>query len=185
MAGLECYECGRWVGVCQCTLQEKENKMLIEKIKAAQVEARKVRNTVEATLLTTLLGEATMNAQHADPTDEEVAAVIGRFLKRNKEMQDIIQKSIAAQESHNHSYISADILSRLTVAQEEQKILESYLPKIPGLLSESELIQIVNTAIQAGTASTLGALMGYLKANYAGKYDGKVASAAVKTALAA
>jgi uncharacterized protein YqeY len=30
----------------------------------------------------------------------------------------------------------------------------------------------------------VGALMGFLKANHAGKYDGKIASAAVKTVLA-
>jgi uncharacterized protein YqeY len=157
---------------------------LIEKIKASQVEARKARNTLAATLLTTLLGEANMvakNAQRDAPTDEEVQAVVKKFLKGNAETQAIIHKAVAAQEEHHPAYISQEIMSKLTVAQEEQKILEGYLPQ---QLSESELIQIVNTAIQAGTASNVGALMGFLKANHAGKYDGKIASAAVKTALA-
>ncbi len=161
--------------------------MLIEQIKTAQVEARKARNTLASTLLTTLLGEANMvakNAQREAPTDEEVTAVIKKFLKGNSETQAVLHKAAASQEDQHPAYISADILSRLTVAQEEQKILESYLPKIPGLLSESELIQIVSAAISAGTPGNMGALMGFLKANHAGKYDGKIASAAVRAALA-
>jgi uncharacterized protein YqeY len=122
------------------------------------------------------------NAQRDAPTDEEVQAVVKKFLKGNAETQAIIQKAVASQEEHHPAYISQEIMSKLTVAQEEQKILEGYLPQ---QISESELIQIVNTAIQAGTASNVGALMGFLKTNYAGKYDGKIASAAVKTALAA
>lgn len=186
MPGLECYTCGRWFGVCQCPLEArvlKESEMLIEKIKADQVEARKARNTVAATLLTTLLGEANMvakNAQRDAPTDEETQAVLKKFLKGNAETQAVIQKSIDAQDSHNHAYISADILSKLNLAKDEQKILESYLPQ---QLSESELIQIVSGAIAGGTALNVGALMGFLKANHAGKYDGKIASAAVKTVL--
>lgn len=157
--------------------------MLIEKIKADQVEARKARNTVEATLLTTLLGEANMvakNAQRETPTDEEVQAVVKKFLKGIAETQTFIHKSVEAQEAHNHAYLSADILNRLSVVQAEQKILEVYLPQ---QLSESELIQIVSAAISEGTPGNMGALMGFLKANHAGKYDGKLASAAIKLAL--
>jgi uncharacterized protein YqeY len=157
---------------------------LIEKIKASQVEARKARNTLAATLLTTLLGEANMvakNAQRDAPTDEETQAVVKKFLKGNAETQAIIQKAICAQESHNHAYISADILGKLTLAQEEQKILESYLPQ---QLSESDLIQIVSDALTNGAQKNVGALMGVLKANHAGKYDGKLASTVIKAALA-
>lgn len=156
---------------------------IIEQVKADQVAARKARNTLAATLLTTLLGDANMvakNAQRDTPTDEEVTVVIGKFLKRNKEMQEIIHKSVAAQESHNHSYISEAILGKLTIALEEQKILESYLPQ---KLSESELIQIVSAAVAGGTALTVAALMGFLKANHAGKYDGKIAKTAVELVI--
>lgn len=157
--------------------------MLIDTIKNDQVAARKIRNTLAATLLTTLLGEANMvakNAQRDTPTDEEVTVVLKKFLKGNAETQAIIHKAVAAQEDHNHAYISSTIMDKLTAALEEQKILESYLPK---QLSEGELIQIVSAAILAGTAINVGALMGFLKANHAGKYDGKVASTAIKTVL--
>jgi uncharacterized protein YqeY len=159
------------------------NGFLINRIKTAQVEARKSRNTLAATLLTTLLGEANMvakNAQREAPTDEEVTAVIKKFLKGNSETQAVLHKAAASQEDQHPAYISADVLGKLAVAQEEQKILESYLPQ---QLSEGELIQIVSAAISAGTPGNMGALMGFLKANHAGKYDGKLASAAIKLAL--
>jgi uncharacterized protein YqeY len=157
--------------------------MLIDDIRKEQIEARKTRNTLAATLLTTLLGEANMvakNAQRDAPTDEETVAIIKKFLKGNAETQAIIHKAVESQESHHPAYISAEILSKLTVAKAEQKLLESYLPQ---QLSESELIQVVSAAIQSGTASNVGALMGFLKANHAGKYDGTIASAAVKAVL--
>jgi uncharacterized protein YqeY len=144
--------------------------MLIDQIKTAQVEARKSRNTLAATLLTTLLGEANMvakNAQRDTPTDEEVTVVVKKFLKGNLETQSFLA---------NGSNPEA-----LETVKAEQVILEVYLPK---QLSEEELVQIVSAAILAGTASNVGALMGFLKANHSGKYDGKIASAAVKTALA-
>lgn len=147
---------------------------LIESIKADQVEARKARNTLVATLLTTLLGEANMvakNAQRDTPTDEEVQAVVKKFLKGNLETQAVLNKARP----------STPTLERLGDAQKEQQILESYLPQ---QLSESELVKIVSSAILAGTASNVGALMGFLKANHAGKYDGKLASAAIKSVLA-
>jgi uncharacterized protein YqeY len=151
-------------------VKRRKKEMLIDQIKQAQVEARKSRNTLAATLLTTLLGEANMvakNAQRDTPTDEEVTVVVKKFLKGNLETQSFLA---------NGSNPEA-----LETVKAEQVILEVYLPK---QLSEEELVQIVSAAILAGTASNVGALMGFLKANHSGKYDGKIASAAVKTALA-
>ncbi len=160
--------------------------MLIEQIKNDQVEARKTRKarlTLAATLLTTLLGEANMvakNAQRDTPTDEEVQAIVKKFLKGNVETQAIIHRAIEAQESHNPAYISHDMLNKLTAAQEEQKILESYLPR---QLSHDELKRIVGTAIDQGASRNVGALMGLLKKNHAGKYDGNLASSVIKSFL--
>jgi uncharacterized protein len=158
---------------------------LIEQIKKNQVEARKARKTVAATLLTTLLGEANMvakNAQRALPTDAEVTAVVKKFLDRNAELQASVHKALETQESHNHAYISSDILNRLTVAKEEQAILEGYMPK---QIPEDELLALVQGAILGGVEKSMGALMAFLKSNYVGQYDGKVASSVVKAAIAA
>jgi uncharacterized protein YqeY len=198
MAGQECYECGRWFGVCHCPaippmrienpfafveMFEKGNMMLIDKITKNQVTARKNRQTTVATLLTTLLGEANMvakNAQRDKPTDEEVTAVLKKFLKGNAESQAALRKAIETQEQHHPAYVPKDLLDKLGVAGEEQIVLEAYLPK---QLSQDELTGIVQGALTGGVEKNVGALMGFLKARYAGQYDGKVASAAIKSLI--
>ncbi len=156
---------------------------LFERIRGDQVQARKNRQSLAASLLTTLIGEAAIvakNDQRQFPTDEETVAIVKKFLKGNVETQAIIHRAIEAQESHNPAYISHDMLNKLTAAQEEQKILESYLPR---QLSQDELKRIVGTAIDQGAPRNVGALMGLLKKNHAGKYDGNTASSVIKSFL--
>lgn len=60
------------------------SEMLIVKIKHDQLVARKNRDQIESTLLTTLIGEADMvgkNNGNRDPFDEEVISVVKKFLK--------------------------------------------------------------------------------------------------------
>lgn len=145
--------------------------MLIEQIKKDQITARKERNAVASTLLTTLLGEANMvakNQQRDVPTNDEVQAVIKKFLKGNTETQAVLRKSGEASNG------------ALGIAMAEQKILEGYMPK---QLSEAEIGSILEDAIAQGTALNVGALMGFLKTYFAGQYDGKVASAVIKAHL--
>lgn len=150
---------------------------LIENIKADQIAARKAKNAVAATLLTTLLGEANMvakNAQRDLPTDGEVAAVLKKFLDGNAATQEALQKARATDAT----------LERLAVAVEEQKILEGFKSLLPKQLTEDELKAIVREAIVNGAKEDMGALMGVLKKNHEGLYDGKLASAVVRAALA-
>lgn len=157
--------------------------LLIDRIRKEQIEARKDRKTVAATLLTTLLGEANVvakNAQREKPTDEEVQAVVKKFLKGNTETQEAIHKVAGVQEVHNHAYLSADVVDKLTVAKEEQAILESYLPK---QLSEDELKTIIKGALLGGIEMGVGPLMGFLKARHTGEYDGKLASSVIKAVI--
>jgi len=157
--------------------------MLIERIKADQVEARKARNTLAATLLTTLLGESKMvakNAQRETPTDEEVTAVLKKFLKGNTETQAALRKAIDTQEQNHPAYVPKDLLDKIDVAGAEQIVLEAYLPK---QLSQDELTDIVQVALTGGVEKNVGALMGFLKTRYAGQYDGRVASQAIKTLI--
>lgn len=151
--------------------------MLIEKIKAAQIEARKAKNSIAATLLTTLLGEANMvakNAQRDLPTDEEVASVLKKFLDGNAATQDALHKARATDAT----------LERLAVAIEEQTILEGFKSLLPKQLTEDELKAIIREAIVNGAKEDIGSLMGVLKKDHAGRYDGKLASAVIREALA-
>lgn len=147
---------------------------LIEKIKQDQIEARKTKNSVAATLLTTLLGEANMvakNAQRDVPTDSEVQEVIKKFLKGVSETLSILDKSV-----------SADAEDRRKVVNSEKAILEGYMPK---QLSENELAEVLSNARAQGTESSVKGFMAFLKSNYAGQYDGKVAKKVIDGILGA
>lgn len=133
---------------------------LIEQIRQKQIEARKARS-VDASLLTTLLGEAEMvgkNAGNRAPTDEEVVAVVRKFIKN-------IDETIAA--LNMTQYVQAVALTQ------EKEILLSFLPK---QLDEDTLRMITKNC------KDLPDFMRYLKQEYAGRYNGKLASAIAKEA---
>lgn len=150
---------------------------LFEKIKHDQLAARKVKNVVATDLLTTLLGESRAVAKNALrdlPTDSEIGALIKKFLDGNAATQEALQRARATDAT----------LERLAVAIEEQKILEGFKSLLPKQLTEDELKTIVHEAIVNGAKEDMGALMGVLKKGYEGRYDGKLASAVVRAALA-
>lgn len=124
---------------------------LIDQIKADQLAARKARDTLHASLLTTLLGEVGIvakNAGRTDATDEEVIATVKKFIKNNESIPDGARNVTHDAELHT---------------------LEEYLPK---QLTRDELVAIKAT----GTFANKGEWMKHLKENYAGRYDGKLAS---------
>jgi hypothetical protein len=124
---------------------------LIDKIRENQLAARKARDTIHASLLTTLLGEVGIvakNAGRTDATDEEVIATVKKFVKNNESIPDGVRNVTHDAELH---------------------ILEEYLPK---QLTRDELLAIKGTR---GFANK-GEWMKFLKDNYAGQYDGKIAS---------
>lgn len=132
---------------------------LLEQIKTDQVVARKLGDKTAASLLTTLLGEATAigkNAGNRETTDDEVVSVIKKFIKN-------INETVTALVSRNEdasTYIA------------EREILERYLPK---QLNEAELFKL------AASQESMPAFMKFLKENYAGQYDGKLASTVAKS----
>lgn len=132
---------------------------LMSAIKEKQLNARKSGATVEARLLTTLLGEASAvgkNDGNRESTDAEVVAVVKKFIKNIKE-------TIAAQAAAG---MPAD-----AYLAEELSILEEFLPK---QLSELELSAI------SDNFKTMPEFMKFLKDNHAGCYDGKMASMIAK-----
>jgi uncharacterized protein len=136
---------------------------LMQKIKQDQVEARKNRDTIRANLLTTLIGEAEMvgkNSGNRESTDAEVAAVIKKFVKNAEETLTALK----AQGTFNEA-IAVEV-----------GILNGYLPQ---QLSEYEL-----KAIAEGR-SGMPDFMKYLKDNYAGQYDGRLASQVAREVYAA
>lgn len=143
---------------------------LLETIKTHALDARKRRDNIAAPFLTTLLSEASapgLNDGKRESTDEEVLAVVRKFLKNNSEVLLVRPNDM--------------------VAQAEKQILEGYLPQ---QLSDGELrAALTAIARDAGlttvTQKDMGVLMKGLKERYNGQYDGKAAQQAVSALIKA
>jgi len=100
--------------------------------------------------------------------------VIGEFNREGKEVPD--ERAVAI------------IKKMITNATElgnsrEIEILNKY---VPSQLSETEIINICNEyiiGVNLLNKTTMGDLMSYLKENYSGRYDGKLASQIIKKLL--
>lgn len=133
--------------------------MLLDEMKAESLKARKDGRTLVSVLLITLIGELETQAKrHGREIDDQlVISTCRKFVTNNLET---IQ------------------LSKIQEAQllAENQILEKYLPQ---QLTETELRVIIR---ELG-AEHIGAVMGHLKTNYTGRYDGKLASSIVREYL--
>ena len=142
---------------------------LLETIKKDLIEARKAKNMLASAVLSTLYSEATMvgkNDGNRETADSEVVAKVKAFIKNIDETV----KSLP--EGHSQS----------TELGKEKELLQKYLPK---QMSEEELknsISEIGIAYEKSMKS-MGKIMGELKTRYDGTYDGKIASALVKTFL--
>jgi len=179
--------------------------MLIEKIKADQLEARKARDTVAATLLSTLLGEASSVSEEefkaaaaktpegetvvVPITDEKVTATVTKFLKGAKQTAELLEAEFTRVLGHSSSdgktYLMKDgdrefmegIVPKMRATDREIAILSGYLPK---QMTNYELADAINAFKAANPDANMGAIMAHLKANFAGLYDGKAASQIAK-----
>jgi len=147
---------------------------MLKEIKAKHLELRKSAKgdltgdlTVQKMVLTTLIGELEGIAKKKDLDDTLVLQVINKFLKGNRETQ---------------MHTTDEVVARGLFL--ENQILESFLPK---QLSEAELSMavkgIINKFVESGEVFSIGQIMGALKAEYGGQYDGRMASTMVKEQL--
>ena len=145
---------------------------LVEQIKTDSLNARKAKDGLKATLLTTLYSEVAnvgKNNGNRDTTDAEAVAVVKKFLKG-------VDETLVA--------LKATTDPRLDVALAEKSVLETYLPK---QLSEAELKVAIADLIDAlpeKNPKQMGVLMKQMKKRYEGQYDGQLASKLIKEALA-
>lgn len=139
--------------------------MLIKQIKSKCLELRKAKS-IFASPLQTFIGEVEMmakNKQQESPTDEQCIATLKRFC-------DKIDETIALITDQ----------SKIEALQAEKASYEQFVPK---QLSQSELIEVVKQFVSNNPGSKMGQIMAHLKANYAGLYDGKMASDVIKTLI--
>lgn len=140
---------------------------IIDNIKKDQLSARKSKNTVESTLLTTLLAESVIvgKNQGRETTDQETVAVIKKFVKN-------INEYISAVKGNDN-----ETLNKLKT---ELDILSRYLPP---QLTEDEMSVIVSNLISDDPTLNVGSIMKVMKERYDGRYDGKTLSSVAKGLL--
>ena len=140
---------------------------LFDQIKADQLVARKAKDGLKATLLTTLIGELTAigkNDGNREVTDADVVKLVKKFL-------DGVNETIRLLGDTN--------LQATLKAGYEKAILKPYLPQ---QMDEAKLTEVL-TELVTESGPNLGKLMGLLKARYAGKYDGGMASTIAKKVI--
>lgn len=147
---------------------------LLQNIKNAQIQARKVKNEAHASALTTLIGEASMigkNAGNRDTTDAEVMTVIKKFIKNIDETTDILSKN----QSENQNKINS--------LREEKNLLQSFLPT---QMSEEDIkiaIKEIIANMNVTGPKAMGLVMKEMKNKYDGTYDGALVSKISKELL--
>lgn len=132
---------------------------LLKQIREDQLQARKIGDKLGATILTTLIGEASPSGN--DTTDDkQVEQVVRKFSKGVKEM---LQHTTDAQKQHS--------------LESELAMYEKYLPK---QLTELELERIVINMIDDAGCSNVGQVMKEMNRLYSGRYDGKLVAQLAK-----
>jgi uncharacterized protein YqeY len=140
---------------------------MLNKIKSDQFDARKNKDSVKSSLLTTLYAEAAMigkNNGNRNSTDDEVIKVMHKFLKG-------INETI--------SILSAGKSERYFIALQEKDIIESYLPKVASQQEvETAIVHLIDSGI-----TKMGDIMKSLKDKFGTSLDAKQASVLIKEKL--
>jgi len=144
--------------------------MLIETLRRDMIAARQGNDLIAKNLLVTLYSEALMfgkNKRNGNPTDEEAVAVVKKFATNIEETIKLLTER------------GQDVSAQ----QHELDILKNYLPQ---QMSESQLVTAISEIIAElpeVSSKFMGKIMSELKIRYGASYDGKLASALVKSAL--
>lgn len=161
---------------------------LLAQIKSAQLQARKNKDTVQVSLLTTLIGDAAMvgkNNGNRESTDAEVVATIKKFI--NNTIETLQQLPLEAPKTirveDQESWTAQNDLRRAVLVR-ERAILESYMPKqLSGSELEALIDEIINTWNGSATLKDMGNVIKEIKARTQGNCDMSAASALVKQKL--
>ena len=138
--------------------------MLIEDIKSASLVARKDKDEVAKNVLVTLLSEASnvgkMNGNRQS-TDQETLAVIKKFIKNSEET-----RNISLSGGRDTSVIDKEI-----------EILSRW---VPVQMTETSILAVLEDFKKKNQSAKLGDAMKYLKEDFSGLYDAKIASTLAK-----
>ena len=140
---------------------------LLNRLKKEQLLARKAKDTIRASLLTTVIGESAPSGNQT-VTDKDVEEKIGKFYKSLND-----NKAIYLERGQDISEV-----------EKEMEILLEFMPK---QLSDDEIKSIAEQFISENDIplemKSIGPVMGNLSKNYKGSYDGKRAKEIVQGIL--
>lgn len=128
----------------------------------AQLRARKDKDGVKASLLTTILGEFARGQTKEQPTDAQVFSVLTK-------MQNSIQQSIDA--------------SPTDALLTERAVVEELLALKPAAASLEEMEKIATEFMTTNENVNQGLMMKHLKATFGDRLDGKAANVMVSKLL--
>lgn len=147
--------------------------MLLEKLKNEQLAARKNKEAVAVSLLTTLYSEAVnvgKNDGNRQTTDDEVISVVKKFIKSAMENKEIYTKS--------------SNLEKLSLITQELVLLQEYLPET---VSDEKIklatLKIIADLSLPKNSASMGRIMKELKSQFGSSLDGGVASKLIKELL--
>ena len=140
---------------------------LYAKIKADCLVFRKEHKKEEAGILLVVLGEAETKAKQlgSDSLEADGSLPDHGVLKIIKKNIDDAVTTLNAKKGNQKAQLTRDLLE----------------PYMPSMLTVEELQDILTSSVEV---ENLGTAMKFLKENYAGKYDGKVASEVARNMFA-
>lgn len=140
---------------------------LKERIRSDLNEARRSKDKLRTTVLSTVLSEIRNKEieEGRDATDQDVIGVVAKAIKQRHEaagqMRDAGRSELADKE------------------EREAELLDAYTPES---MTEDEVRAMVREAIAAG-ADDMGAVMGQLMPRIKGRFDGREANRVVREEL--
>jgi len=147
----------------------------ILEIKAAQLVARKAKNTTTASLLTTVIGEAEMigkSAGNRESTDAEVLAVLKKF---EKNMLETIGYLTSGQSTSDF------LVDKINIVEAELEIIRQFLPtKLTDLQVQKDIGSIMTERNLVNEPKSLGIITKELKVKYGEQFDGQQISTQFK-----
>ena len=129
--------------------------MLIDEIKAANINAMKVRDNNARAVLSVVLTKYKLQEVELRSAGKEIG---------DKELLSIIQKVLKELSDEKEGYLKVNNQERADSISKQEEVLSSYLPK---QLSEEEIRNIINSLEDKSVPS----VMKHFKTNYAGQVD--------------
>ena len=129
--------------------------MLIDEIKAANINAMKARDNTSRAVLSVVLTKYKLQEVELRSQGKEIG---------DKELLSIIQKVLKELADEKEGYLKVNNQERADNVARQEEVLSSYLPK---QLSEQEIRDIINGLEDKSVPS----VMKHFKTNYAGQVD--------------